>query len=185
MSHHPSPWRKIDEALGLAPTDPRMQEAFEAAGFDKQQSSRAVAMMRSGQYFGFADVATALAMANGQTISPVQESQIAKAARAWEDDAVIRGEATRTPWGRVQMKESATNPFGRQLPPRQPAETDFVEVGLSEAHAKEAHEGLASGRFVSFEDACLSTAMHKVGSPTLQEAAMREKARRFAGGNGR
>ncbi|MDO3397004.1 hypothetical protein QWJ41_14855 [Nocardioides sp. SOB44] len=62
-----------------------------------------------------------------------------------------------------------------------PTEQDFRDVGLSESDAKAAATGLSGGRFLSFEDACLSTAIFGPSKAVgLDETKMRERARRFA-----
>lgn len=62
-----------------------------------------------------------------------------------------------------------------------PTEQDFRDVGLSESDAKSAAVGLSGGRFLSFEDACLSTAIFGPSKTVnLDETKMRERARRFA-----
>lgn len=85
----------------------------------------------------------------------------------------------RTAFGRPisEVDGYAADAFGR---PRGPSSADFVEVGLSKAAAATAVEGLRAHRFISFEDAALSVAaMHERGPRTLDEAAMRRKARSF------
>ncbi len=181
------PWRQIDEALGLARPDPELVEAFTSAGFDRVNAERGAKLMRSGRYLGFADVAMSLATAGGRTVSAVQETQIAEATRLWEAKAAERNRSGTTPWGRPPVREAERDAFGRPLPARAktPTVADFREVGLSEADAQEAAGGLAAGRFVSFEDACLSTAMSKPGERTLRETAMRAKAKGFSRADGR
>jgi hypothetical protein len=90
-------------------------------------------------------------------------------------------------WGRdVEESEVERDAFGRPRPrPRAtPVVADFVEVGLCEADAKAASEGLAAGRYISFEDACLSAAIFQGSSKVvnLKEDVMRAKARAFGGG---
>jgi len=81
----------------------------------------------------------------------------------------------RTPWGRID----------EALDPTRPTEKDFREVGLCEDDAKGAAAGLSEGRYLSFEDACLSTAIFeagrtKSGTTSLDQTEMRKRARRFA-----
>ena len=175
-------WAQIDEALGIGGPHPSVLAVFEEAGFDEDQARRGAAMMKSGRYFGFADVATSLATLDGRTLSAVQETKIAAVARRLEDEAAARKNRP-SPWGRPPVQEQRTNAFGRLLPPlvKTPTEADFREVGLNESDAKAAAAGLAEGRYVSFEDACLATALFGGSkSMTLSEGAMRAKAREFA-----
>lgn len=80
-----------------------------------------------------------------------------------------------------------SNPWGRPVaetaaPPRTPQASDFRDVGLTGAQAASAVAGLAEGRFLSFEDACLSAAIfgaRRGAAVKLDEAAMRSKARTF------
>lgn len=81
----------------------------------------------------------------------------------------------RTAWGRLD----------EALDPTRPTEKDFREVGLCEDDAKAAHAWLSEGRYLSFEDACLSTAIFeagrtKSGTTSLDQVEMRKRARRFA-----
>jgi hypothetical protein len=113
-----------------------------------------------------------------------------------------------TPWGREVQEPVPGTPWGRPLEedspgydtlklaleggrpaasPRKPTFADFREVGLSEADATAAAAGLAGGKYLSFEDACLSQTIfggtgNKVA--TLDEARMRAKARSFVPVNG-
>ncbi len=86
MAEH-DPWKQIDEALGIGGVDAATVALFDEAGFDDEQARRGAAMMASGRYFGFADVATSLAMDGGRTVSPVQEARIAEVAHRLEGGA--------------------------------------------------------------------------------------------------
>lgn len=92
----------------------------------------------------------------------------------------------RTPWGREIQESTPTTPWGR---PRGPLLADFTEVGLSEADATAAAEGLKTGEYLSFEHACLSQTLFgdsghgplgRKYRPVLDESLMREKALAFA-----
>ncbi len=175
-------WRHIDEALGLAGPDAALLEAFAAAGFDQRDARRGVSMMTSGRYLGFADVAMSLAQAGGHAVTPVQTAQIAEAARVWDARGGDQISAGRTAWGRQRFQESP----GRDAAKTAPAEADFCDVGLNETDAKSAAEGLTAGRFVSFEDACLATALFgETKNVSLNESLMRAKAKEFARAEGR
>lgn len=94
---------------------------------------------------------------------------------------VVEGAPAKTPWGRdVTLAETAP---AQEKPA--PVAADFAAVGLSEAAAIGAAEGLAEGKFLSFEDACLSQALfaQSTGRPAeLDEDLMRSKARYYAQG---
>jgi hypothetical protein len=118
----------------------------------------------------------------------------------------MSGTSGKTPWGRERVEEAwaeideilrpstrqrdaidealatpTQSPWGRALDPKGPTVRDFKEVGLSEADARAASAGLTEGKFLSFEDACLSTAIFGPSkSVQLNEDAMRRKARYFA-----
>lgn len=96
-----------------------------------------------------------------------------------QDIDEAQGITTRTPWGRP-LEESAAA-AGSKPPAVRPTIEDFRAVGLNATDAAGAASGLAEGKFLSFEDACLSTVIFKPSSKsrTLDESAMRERARRF------
>lgn len=63
-----------------------------------------------------------------------------------------------------------------------PRLSDFRLVGLCEADARGAAQGLLDGRYLSFEDACLSKTIFDLQRRNrLDESAMREVAKRHAG----
>jgi hypothetical protein len=86
-------------------------------------------------------------------------------------------------WGR-EIQESGPerlDAWGRPRPPRSLEARDFREVGLSEDDAAAALAGLAEGRYLSYEDACLSRATFGRTKPVpIDESLMRSKAREFA-----
>lgn len=95
---------------------------------------------------------------------------------------------TKTPWGRPIIESASgsacvTTPWGRDAPTTSvPTYADFREVGLSESDAKASAEGLAAGRYLSFEDACYSRPVF--GAPPLtldQRELIRKKALKFIG----
>jgi hypothetical protein len=93
-------------------------------------------------------------------------------------------------WADIDEASRPTTPWGRlneALDPTRPTEKDFLEVGLCEDDAKYALDGLTQGHYLSFEDACLSTAIFeagrtKNGTTSLNQAEMRKRARRFVRG---
>ncbi|GEP40115.1 hypothetical protein NPS01_37780 [Nocardioides psychrotolerans] len=97
-----------------------------------------------------------------------------------------QGITTRTPWGRpLQEAGAAMTMAGGAVAPKpplvKPTVEDFRAVGLNAIDAAGAAAGLSEGKFLSFEDACLSTVIFKPSSKsrTLDESAMRDRARRF------
>lgn len=191
MSTTPS-WDDIDKALGIGEAGAGsldLVEAFRAAGFDDEKARRGAQMMESGRYIDFVDAATSLAGGynfggGSMPVSPVQRERIREVGR--RIDEARREAPTATAWGRP-LSEAGTptdrDAWGRTRPrpKRTPTIEDFTAVGLDEADANKAAAGLAKGRYLSFEDACLSTAIFASDSATikLDEAAMRTKAREF------
>jgi hypothetical protein len=174
----------IDRALGIR-TDLQMIQSFRDAGFNDVDAERGARIMEStqSQALGFEHVALELATNRFPegTIPPsaVRREQIAEAARAVEERAADRNRERTSPWGRKPVKETGQRtPWGRESKMREPSAKDFTDVGLSIREAAEAHDGLKAGRFISFEDACLSVA-RSTGSTSLREDAMRTRARRF------
>lgn len=175
----------IDRQLGIG-ADTRMLQAFRAAGFSEVDAVRGARLMESAQSraLGFEHVACELATTHhvGGAVPPssVRKARIAEAARGLAEPAAAA--RTETPWGRpAKVAESSrpAGPWGRRGGSGgAPTQADFVAVGLSEAQAEESMEGLKSGRFVSYEDACLSVARGR-GVTTLREDAMRRRARAF------
>ena len=97
---------------------------------------------------------------------------------------------TKNPWGRNLAESTPTTPWGRPAEPRQttivePHVKDFVAAGLSLTEAENALAGLKTGRFISYEDACLSIARKHADGGFLKEDAMRERAKRFIDGRNR
>lgn len=175
----------IDRQLGIG-ADTRMLQAFRDAGFSEVDAVRGARLMESAQSraLGFEHVACELATTHhvGGAVPPsaVRKARIAEAARGLAEPAAAP--RTVTPWGRtarVAEANSSTDPWGRGgVSGGAPTVADFVSVGLSEAQAEESVRGLESGRFVSYEDACLSVVRGR-GVTTLREDAMRRRARAF------
>lgn len=179
----------IDQKLGIGAhegADARVVEAFRAAGFDEATAARGARLLHENEAWGFERVATELAtehhFGGGATLpNAVRRARIAEAGKALAEARPAPSDRP-SPWGRKPVKESTgrKTPWGRSVGrgERMPTVDDFTSTGLNKLQAEESLQGLRAGRFVSYEDACLSVA-RRHPRVVLKEDVMRERARGF------